>query len=188
MYIVGKLWNPKAFHNPSLIKDELLSTLRNLNLTYLDLYVIQCPEGENINDTWHEMEKLIDNFIVKSIGVSNFNEQQITHLLTSARCNWVKKNEKFGTYYDGIILSTGTPVTCQFDCHPYLTQTKLSEFCRSKNIAVTVYNPFGSSTLLEDPQVNWTTKILMIWSLKSKLYFLIPIKLWLEKNLSVSKF
>ncbi len=135
MYIVGKLWNPKAFHDPTLIKDELLSTLRNLNLTYLDQYVIQCPESGsdlNFNDTWHEMEKLIDNFIVKSIGVSNFNEDQINHLLTSARC---------------------TPVTCQFDCHPYLTQKKLSDFCRSKNIAVTVYNPFGSSNLLEDPQV-----------------------------------
>lgn len=133
LYIVGKLWNPKAFHDPGLIKVELLSTLRNLNLTYLDLYVIQCPEGENqINDTWHEMEKLIDNFIVKSIGVSNFNEEQIKRLLTSARC---------------------LPVTNQFDCHPYLTQQKLSEFCRSKNIAVTVYNPFGSSNLLEDQQV-----------------------------------
>lgn len=130
---MGKLWNPKAFHDPALIKHELLSTLRNLNLTYLDLYVIQCPEGElQFNDTWHEMEKLIDNFIVKSIGVSNFNEEQISHLLTMARCY---------------------PVTCQFDCHPYLTQKKLSEFCRSKHIAVTVYNPFGSSTLLEDPQV-----------------------------------
>lgn len=135
LYIVGKLLNPTAFHNPALIKDELLSTLRNLNLTYLDLYVIQCPDSGsdlNFNDTWHEMEKLIDNFIVKSIGVSNFNEDQMHHLLTSARC---------------------TPVTCQFDCHPYLTQKKLSDFCRSKNIAVTVYNPFGSSTLLEDPQV-----------------------------------
>lgn len=89
LYIVGKLWNPKAFHDPALIKGELMSTLRNLNLTYLDLYVIQCPEGEvqNVNDTWHEMEKLIDNFIVKSIGVSNFNEEQISYLLTSARCS-----------------------------------------------------------------------------------------------------
>lgn len=78
------------------------------------------------------MEKLVDNFIVKSIGVSNFNEEQLKHLLTSARC---------------------LPVTNQFDCHPFLTQKKLSEFCRSKNIAVTVYNPFGSSALLEDAQV-----------------------------------
>lgn len=133
LYIVGKLWDPKVFHDPALIKDAILSTLRNLNLTYLDLYVLQCPEGDQFVDTWHEMEKLVDNFIVKSIGLSNFSEQQIKHLLVSARC---------------------LPVTNQFDCHPYLAQRELSAYCRSKNIAVTVYNPFGSSALLEDPTVH----------------------------------
>ncbi|KAG4076806.1 hypothetical protein HA402_009152 [Bradysia odoriphaga] len=179
LYIVGKLWNPKAFHDPALIKDELLSTLRNLNLTYLDLYVIQCPEGEvqNVNDTWHEMEKLIDNFIIKSIGVSNFNEDQINYLLTSARC---------------------TPVTCQFDCHPYLTQKEMSKFCRSKNIAVTVYNPFGSSALLEDPQIESIAQtyrktpeqILLRYQIQRG-HIAIPIsisKMKLRENMDIFKF
>lgn len=114
-----------------------MSTLRNLNLTYLDLYILQCPEGDlQFVDTWHEMEKLMDNFIVKSIGLSNFNEKQIYHLFTSARC---------------------LPVTNQFDCHPYLMQQELCELCRSKNMAVTVYNPFGSSALLEDSTVKVET-------------------------------
>lgn len=133
LYIVGKLWDPKVFHDPALIKDALLKTLRNLNLTYLDSYILQCPEGDlQFFDTWHEMEKLVDNFVVKSIGLSNFNEKQIEHLYTSARC---------------------LPVTNQFDCNPYLMQQELCTLCRSKNIAVTVYNPFGSSTLLEDTTV-----------------------------------
>ncbi|KAG4076943.1 hypothetical protein HA402_015930 [Bradysia odoriphaga] len=178
LYIVGKLLNPKAFHDAALIKDELLSTLRNLNLTYLDQYVIQCPDGDlNFNDTWHEMEKLIDNFIVKSIGVSNFNENQINHLLTSARC---------------------TPVTCQFDCHPYLTQTKLSDFCRSKNIAVTVYNPFGSSNLLDDPQIESIAQmyrktpeqILLRYQIQRG-HIAIPIsisKIKLKENMEIFKF
>ncbi|KAJ6641728.1 1,5-anhydro-D-fructose reductase [Pseudolycoriella hygida] len=178
LYIVGKLLNPKAFHDPALIKIELLSTLRNLNLTYLDLYVIQSPEGDlQFNDTWHEMEKLVDNFIVKSIGVSNFNEDQINQLLTSARC---------------------FPVTCQFDCHPYLTQKKLSDFCRSKHIAVTVYNPFGSSTLLEDPQVESIAKtyrktpeqILLRYQIQRG-HIAIPIsisKITLRENMDIFKF
>lgn len=78
------------------------------------------------------MEKLVDNFVVKSIGLSNFNEKQIEHLYTGARC---------------------LPVTNQFDCNPYLMQQELCGLCRSKNMAITVYNPFGSSTLLEDATV-----------------------------------
>lgn len=136
LYIVGKLWDPKVFHDPALIKDALMSTLRNLNLTYLDSYILQCPEGDlQFVDTWHEMEKLVDNFIVKSIGLSNFNEKQIEHLFTSARC---------------------LPVTNQFDCNPYQMQQELCGICRSKSVAVTVYNPFGSSELLEDATVNIT--------------------------------
>lgn len=134
LLIVGRLWDPNAFHDPALIKDALLSTLKNLNLTYLDLYVLQCPDGEQkFVDTWHEMEKLLDSFGVKSIGVSNFNEEQVKRLLVGA-CN--------------------LPVSNQFECHPYRTENKLSEFCKSRNIAVTVYNPFGSSALLEDPVVS----------------------------------
>lgn len=146
LYLVGKLSDPKAFHKPELIKESLLTTLRHLNVAYLDLYVIDCPDGNLVTgdafvDTWYEMEKLVDNFLVKSIGVSNFNEELIKHLMNSARFS---------------------PVTNQLECPPCFTQRTIRDYCRGKRIFITGYNVSASSSLIEDPivilNVKWFKK------------------------------
>lgn len=74
-------------------------------------------------DTWKSMESLVDAGLTKSIGVSNFNSKQIDRVLAAARI---------------------PPVTNQVECHPYLTQTKLAAYLKSKNITLTAYSPLGS--------------------------------------------
>lgn len=69
MYLVGKLIEPKAFHNPKMIMQSLMSTLRNLNIAYIDMYIINCPEGhqfehEHFVDTWYEMEILVVIYLI----------------------------------------------------------------------------------------------------------------------------
>lgn len=93
-------------------------------------------------ETWREMEKAVDDGLAKGIGVSNFNRNQVERVLSIARIK---------------------PVMNQIECHPYLSQQKLSAFLKEKHIAVTGYSPLGSPNrpwvtandpvLLEDPKV-----------------------------------
>ena len=95
IFIVSKLWNTK--HDPRDVRPACEETLRDLQLDYLDLYLIHFPisyeRGEEklpknpdgtmryayipLTDTWKAMEELVDAGLVKHIGLSNFNSKQI---------------------------------------------------------------------------------------------------------------
>nr|AFV36370.1 aldo-keto reductase [Reticulitermes flavipes] len=159
LFITSKLWN--TFHRPDLVAPAIKQTLTDLGLDYLDLYLIHWPmaykEGDDLFpekdgktlysdvdyvDTWKELEKLVDQGLTKSIGVSNFSSQQLERVLANARIK---------------------PVTNQVECHPYLNQKKLIEFSKAKGVTITAYSPLGSPDrpwatpddpqLLEDPKV-----------------------------------
>jgi len=160
LFITSKLWN--TFHRPDLVRGACETTLKNLGTNYVDMYLIHWPmgyaEGDDLFptdangktafssvdyvDTWKEMEKLVDDGLCKSIGISNFNKKQIERILAIARI---------------------PPATNQVECHPYLNQRKLMDFCKSKNIAITAYSPLGSPNrpwakpgdpvLMDDPKI-----------------------------------
>uniref|UniRef100_U5EY15 Putative aldo/keto reductase family n=1 Tax=Corethrella appendiculata TaxID=1370023 RepID=U5EY15_9DIPT len=142
MFIVTKLWN--TYHNPDLVAQAFQKSLDNLGLDYIDLYLMHTPMGYKLNaedslmpldsdgnieftdydyvDTWKSMEKLVETGKVKSLGISNFNSEQITRLLQSV---------------------TIKPVTNQVECNPGLNQKKLIEFCKQNEIVLTSYSPLG---------------------------------------------
>lgn len=76
------------------------------------------------------MEKLVDLGLVKSIGASNFNSEQIERLIREARIK---------------------PVTNQVECSPKFNQKKLTQFCKDRGVVVVAYSPLGQ------PKPNETT-------------------------------
>lgn len=166
LFITSKLWN--TYHRKDMVIPALKKTLANLKTPYLDLYLIHWPfaykEGDDLFpktsddkiifsdadfvDTWKALEEAVDLGLTKSIGISNFNAEQTKRILDNCRIK---------------------PVTNQVECHPYLTQQKLSDFLKSHNIVLTAYSPLGSPNrpwvtkddpvLLEDPKVVFVVSI-----------------------------
>ncbi|CAG2161464.1 unnamed protein product [Oppiella nova] len=151
VFVVSKLWH--TFHSRPLVMEAMHKSLDNLGLDYLDLYLIHFPFGlkEGTNETtpvdekgrvlfsdvdyietWKGMEDVYDKGFAKSIGLSNFNSKQIDRILGMARV---------------------LPVVNQVECHPYLNQKRLLDFCSQRKIVLTAYSPLGTGRLLNETKV-----------------------------------
>ncbi|KAM7533782.1 hypothetical protein Aperf_G00000116940 [Anoplocephala perfoliata] len=142
IFVTSKLWCDR--HDPQEVRKACEESIRNLGLEYLDLYLIHWPvsfhfkegakpdftdpncfvyEDHKIEDTWRAMEELVSAGLVKSVGVSNFNRRQIEHIIQHCRI---------------------VPAVNQIEVNLHWLNTKLIEFCQSRNIIVEGYSPFGS--------------------------------------------
>ena len=141
VWITSKLWNNA--HREEDVVPALKQTLKDLQLDYLDLYVIHWPvafkpdvnypESEDdflsldevpITETWNAMLEAKEQGLIRHAGVSNFSKKKLEKLSSQT-------SEK--------------PEMNQIELHPYLQQDDLVTYCKDQNIHVTAYSPLGSS-------------------------------------------
>ncbi|CAL9057916.1 unnamed protein product [Musa banksii] len=171
LFITSKLWCTDL--SPDRVRNALKQTLKELQLEYLDLYLIHWPfhlkEGAtrpprasdildfDMEGVWREMEKLVKDGLVRDIGVSNFTLKKLNKLLQCAQI---------------------MPSVCQMEMHPGWRNDKILEACKNNGIHVTAYSPLGSSRsdrdLIHDPTVVTVSKklnktpgqVLLKWGLQ----------------------
>lgn len=126
LFVVTKLWMSKR-HD---IENMLKSQLTELQLEYVDLYLIHWPTPKFENNewdisipmykVWEQMELMVEKKLTRSIGISNFNAQLILDMLCYAKIK---------------------PAVNQVEVNPYFINENLRKCCKKFDIAVMAYNP-----------------------------------------------
>ena len=100
LFITTKLWND--MQRESCQRESFEKSLDNLGVDAVDLYLIHWPIPGKIKETWHVLEQLYEEGLVKAIGVSNFLPHHLEELSVHANI---------------------APAVDQFECNPYLRNT-----------------------------------------------------------------
>lgn len=155
LWVTSKLWN--TYHHPDHVRPACERSLSDLGVDYLDLYLVHFPislryvdfaeryppewffdpaarrpvmeiASVPLSDTWAAMEDLIEQGLVKRIGVCNYTSGLLHDLFAYARIR---------------------PVVLQVESHPYLTQEALLRLARQYGLAATAFSPLGAASYVE---------------------------------------
>ena len=127
VYISTKLW-PSVYATADQAIDE---TLKRLDTDYIDLLFLHQPVGDYVG-AYKAMEKAVQEGKVKSLGLSNFSEEQIKEIIEATEIK---------------------PAVVQVEAHPYYPQTELKEYLEQFGTLIMAWYPLGHGDkgLMEEP-------------------------------------
>jgi diketogulonate reductase-like aldo/keto reductase len=154
VFVTTKLWNSN--HRPERVKPAFEASCRRLQLDRIDCYLIHTPfafqpgdeqdprdeqgqviydSGVTLVETWHALERLVDDGRCKAIGLSDVTLEKLREVVAAARIK---------------------PAVVQVESHPYLPEWDLLDFCREHGIVLLAFAALGhgmSPKMLDDPVI-----------------------------------
>ena len=158
LWITSKLWNDKHAEHDVIPACE--QSLKDLQLDYLDLYLIHWPFPnyhapgvdvgsrdpharpyihENYMKTWRQLEQLVAAGLVRHIGTSNMTVPKLRLLLRDAEIK---------------------PACNEMELHPHFQQPDLFRYCRENGIVPIGFSPIGSPTRPDRDRTSTDTVVL----------------------------
>ncbi len=136
IFLTSKHWVTERGYDKTIKAVE--TSLENLGVDYLDLYLIHwpcveklTPEWKEINaSTWRGFEKMYKDGKIRAIGVSNFQQKHLDALNEYAQIK---------------------PMVNQIEFHPGYTQIDNVRYSQSLGMTVQAWSPLGSGAVLNDP-------------------------------------
>ena len=154
MFVTTKLWNTN--HRPERVRPAFDGSRRRLQIDYVDCYLIHTPyafrPGDDqdprddrgqviydtevtLADTWRALERLVDDGVCGSIGLSDITLDRLREIVAVARIK---------------------PAVVQVESHPYLPEWELLEFCQEHGIVLLAFAPLGHAMeprIVDDPVI-----------------------------------
>ena len=128
VFVTTKIW-PSHFA-PREFERAARDCLVRLRLSEVDLLLLHWPNPQiPLSETLGALDKVKRDGLTRHIGVSNFSVPLLEQALETS----------------------SEPLVCnQFECHPFLDQTKLIAACRQHGVAIVAYSPVAKGRVRDD--------------------------------------
>ena len=151
LFVTSKVWMDDMGYDNTMRAFE--QSLSDLQLDYLDLYLIHWPQADKRKETWKALESLHEQGVIKSIGVSNYYQKNLSELLNYANI---------------------CPAVNQIELSPFCYQPEELVFCQQHGIQVEGYAPVVRGLKKDHPVLlelaeKWgrtTFQILIRWNIE----------------------
>ena len=128
VFVTTKIW-PSHFA-PRELERAARDCLVRLRLSEVDLMLLHWPNPQiPLSETLGALDKVKRDGLARHIGVSNFTVPLLEQALQ---------------------ISTEPLVCNQFECHPFLDQSKLIAACRQHGVAIVAYSPIAQGRVRGD--------------------------------------
>ena len=138
IFVASKHWVTERGYEKTISAVE--TSLKNLGVDYLDLYLIHWPCVEKCSpmwkeinaETWRGMERMYQDGKIRAIGVSNYQRKHLEALDEYASIK---------------------PMVNQIEFHPGYTQMDNVIYSQNRGMLVEAWSPLGSGAVLKDERL-----------------------------------